>query len=150
MADHKEYWSTESDQGSIRISEDVVASIAALAASETDGVSGLYSSDIVSFLSKKNLSKGVRVELGEEDTVKVEISFLALFGHNICEVAKQVQDNVKRQIESMTGLHVVEINVHVGGVTFAPAAEEKAAEPEEKPAQTAEKPAGEQEENAAE
>ena len=158
MADHKEYWSTESDQGSIRISEDVVASIAALAASETDGVSGLYSSvtrDIVSFLSKKNLSKGVRVELGEGDTVKVEISFLALFGHNICEVAKQVQDNVK--IESMTGLHVVEINVHVGGVTFAPAAEEKvaepeekAAEPEEKPAQTAEKPAGEQEENAAE
>ena len=155
MADHKEYWSTESDQGSIRISEDVVASIAALAASETDGVSGLYSSvtrDIVSFLSK-----GVRVELGEEDTVKVEISFLALFGHNICEVAKQVQDNVKSQIESMTGLHVVEINVHVGGVTFAPAAEEKAAEPEEKaaepeekPAQTAEKPAGEQEENAAE
>ena len=106
MADHKEYWSTESDQGSIRISEDVVASIAALAASETDGVSGLYSSvtrDIVSFLSKKNLSKGVRVELGEEDTVKVEISFLALFGHNICEVAKQVQDNVKSQIESMTG-----------------------------------------------
>ena len=92
MADHKEYWSTESDQGSIRISEDVVASIAALAASETDGVSGLYSSvtrDIVSFLSKKNLSKGVRVELGEGDTVKVEISFLALFGHNICEVAKQ-------------------------------------------------------------
>ena len=138
MADHKEYWSTESDQGSIRISEDVVASIAALAASETDGVSGLYSSvtrDIVSFLSKKNLSKGVRVELGEEDTVKVEISFLALFGHNICEVAKQVQDNVKSQIESMTGLHVVEINVHVGGVTFAPAAEEKAAEPEEKAAE---------------
>ena len=61
-----------------------------------------------------------------------------------------MQDNVKSQIESMTGLHVVEINVHVGGVTFAPAAEEKAAEPEEKPVQTAEKPAGEQEENAAE
>lgn len=143
MADHKEYWSTESNQGSIRISEDVVASIAALAASETDGVSGLYSSvtrDIVSFLSKKNLSKGVRVELGEGDTVKVEISFLALFGHNICEVAKQVQDNVKSQIESMTGLHVVEINVHVGGVTFAPAAEEKVAEPEEKAAEPEEKP----------
>ena len=61
MADHKEYWSTEDDQGCIRISEDVVASIAALAASETEGVSGLYSSltsDIVSFLSKKNISKG--------------------------------------------------------------------------------------------
>ncbi len=70
-----------------------------------------------------------------------------------------MQDNVKSQIESMTGLHVVEINVHVGGVTFAPAAaEEKVAEPEEKAAEPEEKagadrrkkPAGEQEENAAE
>ena len=137
MADHKEYWSTESDQGSIRISEDVVASIAALATSETAGVSGLYStltSDIVSFLSKKNQSKGVRIELGEEDTVRIEIGFLALFGHNICEVAKQVQENVKSSVESMTGLKVVEVNVH-GGVTFAPApaAEESApaAAPEE-------------------
>lgn len=131
MADHKEYWSTESDQGSIRISEDVVASIAALSASETKGVSGLYSSltsDIVGFISKKNLSKGVRIELGDDDTVKVEIGFLALFGYNICDVAKEVQKNVKSSIESMTGLRVVEINVHVGGVTFKPSAsaEEKA------------------------
>ena len=141
MADHKEYWSTESDQGSIRISEDVVASIAALAASETEGVSGLYSSitsDIVSFLSKKNLSKGVRIDISDEGTVKVDIGFLAVFGHNICDVAKQVQQNVKSSVESMTGLKVVEVNVHVGGVTFAaasaPAAEE-APQPEEKPAE---------------
>lgn len=135
MADHKEYWSTESDQGSIRISEDVVASIAALATSETAGVSGLYStltSDIVSFLSKKNLSKGVRIEIGEDGTVKIEIGFLALFGHNICEVAKQVQENVRSSVESMTGLKVTEVNVHVGGVTFtpAPAADEQTAEQE--------------------
>ena len=106
MADHKEYWSTESDQGSIRISEDVVASIAALSASETKGVSGLYSSltsDIVGFISKKNLSKGVRIELGDDDTVKVEIGFLALFGYNICDVAKEVQENVKSSIESIAG-----------------------------------------------
>lgn len=135
MADHKEYWSTESDQGSIRISEDVVASIAALATSETAGVSGLYStltSDIVSFLSKKNLSKGVRIEIGDEGTVKIEIGFLALFGHNICEVAKQVQENVRSSVESMTGLKVTEVNVHVGGVTFtpAPAVEEQPADQE--------------------
>lgn len=135
MADHKEYWSTESDQGSIRISEDVVASIAALATSETAGVSGLYStltSDIVGFLSKKNLSKGVRIEIGEDGTVKIEIGFLALFGHNICEVAKQVQENVRSSVESMTGLKVTEVNVHVGGVTFtpAPAVEDQPAEQE--------------------
>lgn len=131
MADHKDYWSTTGDQGTIKISEDVVASIAALSASETEGVSGLYSSltnDIVSFLSKKNLSKGVRVDLGEDDTVKIEIGFLALFGHNICEVSKTVQTSVKSAIESMTGLKVVEVNVHVGGVTFAPAENEETAE----------------------
>lgn len=129
MADHKEYWSTQSDQGSIRISEDVVASIAALAASETGGVSSLYStltSDIVNFLSKKNQSKGVRIELGEGDTVRIEIGLLALFGHNICEVAKQVQQNVCSSVESMTGLRVIEVNVHVGGVVFAPASKEEA------------------------
>ncbi len=123
MADHKDYWTTEGEEGSIKISEDVVASIAALAASETKGVSGLYSSftrDIKGFLSKKNLAKGVRIELGSEGTVKLEISFLALYGHNICEVAKQVQQNVRNSVESMTGLKADEINIHVGGVTFAP------------------------------
>ena len=75
MADHKDYWTTAGDQGAIKISEDVVASIAALAASETEGVSSLYSSftkDIASFLGKKNLSKGVHVVLGEDDTVEVQ------------------------------------------------------------------------------
>jgi len=124
MADHKDYWTTQGDEGSIRISEDVVASIAALAASETKGVSGLYSSltsGIVGFLNKKNLSKGVRIELGSEGTVKLDISFLALYGHNICEVAKQVQQNVRSSVESMTGLKATEVNIHVGGVTFTPA-----------------------------
>ncbi len=123
MADHKDYWTTQGEEGSIRISEDVIASIAALAASETKGVSGLYSSltsGIVGFLNKKNMSKGVRIELGSEGTVKLEISFLALYGHNICDVAKQVQHNVRASVESMTGLKATEINIHVGGVTFAP------------------------------
>lgn len=134
MAEHKEYWSTQDEQGCIRISEDVVASIAALAASETEGVSGLYSSltsDIINFLGKKNLSKGVRIELGDDDTVKLEISFLALFGHNICDVAKQVQQKVKTSVESMTGLKVTQVDIHVGGVTFAPVEEKTEAAPEE-------------------
>jgi len=127
MAEHKEYWSTQSDQGTIRISEEVVASIAAIAASDTKGVGGLYSSltsDIVSFLSKKNLSKGVRIDWNtEEGSVKIEIGFLALFGHNICDTAKQVQSNVKSSVESMTGLKVEAVNVHVGGIIFETASE---------------------------
>lgn len=129
MAEHKEYWSTENDQGCVRISEDVVASIAAIAAAEVEGVGGLYSSltsDLVGFLSKKNLAKGVRIELGEADTVRIEIGFLALFGHNIRAVAEQVQSSVKTAVESMTGLRVAEVNVRVGGVTFAPVGEQNA------------------------
>lgn len=123
MAERKEYWSSTSEEGSIKISEDVVTSIAAHAATETEGVSGLYSSltsDIVSFLSKKNLAKGVNVQILEDDFVTLEICFLALYGRNICEVAETVQKNVKSAIESMTGLQVTEVNIHVGGVTFAP------------------------------
>ena len=138
----------KNDIGTIYITEDVMLKVVGYAALECYGIVAMSSKrakdGLVQWLGRENLSKGVRVELGEEDNVKVEISFLALFGHNICEVAKEVQENVRRQIESMTGLHVTEVNVHVGGVTFAPA--EKPAEPEEKtePVSEAEEPAAEQ------
>lgn len=121
MADHKDYWTTEGDQGAIKISEDVVASIAALAAAEIDGVSGLYSSftdDIVNFLGKKNLAKGVKVLLQADDTVQIEIGFLVKFGYNICEVAKAVQEAVRASVEAMTGLKAACVDIYVGGVTF--------------------------------
>ena len=112
MADHKSYWSTTGDQGSIKISEDVVASIAALTTAETDGVAGLYSSftnELAGLLGKKNMAKGVRV---------LEIGFLAKFGSPIREVAKNVQENVRSAVKSMTGLDTTAVNVHVGGVTY--------------------------------
>lgn len=121
MAEHKEYWVTEGDQGTIKISEEVVASIAALAATETEGVSGLcagLTTEIASFLGKKNPNKGVKVLIGDDDTVAVEVSFLAKFGHSVREVAGEVQVAVKNAIESMTGLQAMEVNVCVGGVTF--------------------------------
>ena len=121
MSEQKEYWMTTHDQGSIKISEDVVASIAAVATSETDGVSGLYSSftnDIVSFLGKKTPTKGVKVTFHSDNTVDIDICYLACFGSNICDVAKNVQENVKSAVESMTNLDIGNINIHVAGVTF--------------------------------
>ncbi len=106
MAEHKDYWVTAGDQGTIKISEDVVASIAALAAIETEGVGGLaagLTAEIASLLGKKGQNKGVRVQLGEQDTVGVELSILVEFGKSVGEVALAVQKAVKAAVESMTG-----------------------------------------------
>lgn len=120
MADSKDYWTSESDQGSVRISEDVVASIAAIAASETEGVGNLYAgigTNVAEFLGKKSLAKGVKV-IFRGDMVEVEISLLTRYGYNICEVSKEVQSAVRSAIQSMTGMRTSAINVNVGGVSF--------------------------------
>lgn len=135
MADHKDYWVTAGDQGTIKISEDVVASIAALAATEIDGVGGLavgLTAEIASLLGKKNQNKGVRVQLGEQDTVCVELGILVKFGKSVGEVALEVQKAVQAAIESMTGLRTAAVNVIVSGVTFdLPKAADETEEPAE-------------------
>ena len=120
MADSKDYWTSESDQGSVRISEDVIATIAAIAASETEGVGNLYSgigTNVAEFLGKKSLARGVKVEF-HGDLVEVEVSLLAQYGFNICEVCKNVQSAVRSSIRSMTGMRTSAVNVNVGGVSF--------------------------------
>ena len=135
MAEHKEYWVTAGDQGTVKISEDVVSSIAALAASETEGVGGLASgltAEIAGLLNRKNQGRGVRVQLGAQDTVGIELGILVKFGRSVVEVAAAVQNAVKDSIESMTGLKVSAVNVIVSGVAFdppKPAVEEVPAEP---------------------
>lgn len=118
---NKAYWTSDGDQGSVRISEDVIASIAAIAATETPGVGNLYSgigNNVAEFLGKKNLAKGVRVEF-HGDLVEVEISMLVEFGYNIREVSKQVQASVRSSIESMTGMRTTAVNINIGGIAFA-------------------------------
>lgn len=120
MADSKEYWTSASDQGSVRISEDVIASIAAIAASETEGVGNLYSgigTNVAEFLGKKSLAKGVKVAF-HGDLVEVEVSLLAQYGYNICEVSKNVQSAVRSSIQSMTGMRTSAVNINVGGISF--------------------------------
>lgn len=114
------YWTTEGDQGTIKISEDVVASIAAIAAGETDGVSSLCTSlttDIAVFLGKKSLSKGVKIVF-QGELVAVDVSFLANYGCSVLDVAKKVQTQVKSSVESMTGLRTSMVNVHICGVSL--------------------------------
>lgn len=106
--------------GAIRIADEVVAVIAGLAATEIKGVAGMsggLAGGIAEILGRKNLSKGVKVEVGAKETA-VDLYCIVDFGVRIPEVASEIQENVKKAIESMTGLVVVEVNVHIQGVAF--------------------------------
>ncbi len=105
--------------GGVKISDDVIATIASLAASEIEGVSkmtGSMAANLTEILGKKKFSKGVKVQL-EEDTVEIDVFLSIVYGSIIQEVAEKVQENVKKAIESMTEFKVMTVNVHIQGVT---------------------------------
>jgi uncharacterized alkaline shock family protein YloU len=106
--------------GMIRISDDVVATIAGLAALETPGIaamSGGISEGLAKRLSGKNAQRGVSVEVGQLEAA-VDLRVIVQYGIPIQEVCRQLQLNVREAVENMTGLNVVEVNVKVDGVLF--------------------------------
>jgi len=110
----------KTDMGIIKVADEVVAIIAGLSATEVNGVAGMsggVSAGIAEMLGRKNLSKGVKVEVGEKETA-IDLFVIVDFGARIPDVAQQIQRNVKNAVESMTGLKVIEINIHVQGVAF--------------------------------
>src|SRR5690606_12556038 len=116
MAEMKE----RTELGDSRIVNEVVGIIAGLAATDVEGVAGMsggIAGGIAELLGRKNLAKGVKVEVGEAQAA-VDLFVVVDFGVRIPDVAYHIQENVKRAIETMTGLQVVEVNVHVQGVHF--------------------------------
>lgn len=108
------------EEGSVKISDEVVAIIAGLAAAEVKGVAGMSGGivgGIAEFVGKKSPSKGVKVEVGEKEAA-VDVYVIVEFGIRIPEVAHEIQQSIKKAIENMTGLTVVEVNVHIQGVSF--------------------------------
>jgi len=119
--EHSDHNAKHNEIGSIRIADEVVGTIAGLAAMEVPGVVGMSGGlvgGIAEMLGKRNLAKGVKVEVGEREAA-VDLYIIVEFGQKIPDVAIRVQENVKRAITSMTGLDVVEVNIHVQGVGFA-------------------------------
>lgn len=106
---------------SIKIADDVVAVIAGVAVSEIQGVANMaggFAGGISEVLSgKKNLAKGIKVEVGEKET-KIDVNIIVEYGTRIPDVAYEIQTKVKKAVETMTGLKVVEVNVHVQGVNI--------------------------------
>ena len=103
----------------IKIADDVVAVIAGVAVSEVAGVASMaggFAGGITEVLSgKKNLAKGIKVEVGDKET-KVDVNIIVEYGVRIPDVAFEIQNRVKKAVETMTGLKVLEVNVHVQGV----------------------------------
>ena len=103
----------------IKIADDVIAVIAGAAASEVPGVSSMaggFAGGISEvFSGKKNFAKGIKVEAGEKET-KIDVNIVVEYGVRIPDVAFEIQNRVKKAVEGMTGLKVVEVNVHIQGV----------------------------------
>lgn len=122
----------EEGVGNINISVDVVSTIAGIAASEIEGVASMYSSlaggiaEI--FSSKKNAGKGVKVEMKEKSVV-IDLYIVVDYGVRVPELAWEIQESVKNNIETMTGLEVERVNIHVEGVSFEKQKKEQTQEP---------------------
>ena len=144
----------------ITYANEVVAIIAGLAANEVEGIAGMCSVSGNILNKNRNVTKGVKVEIGTEEAA-VDLYVIVEYGTPIQRAAMDAQENVRKAIESMTGLHVVRVDVHVQGVSFekentalqsgaqsaaleaGEAEPEKLTEPEEKPAEAEEAPAEE-------
>jgi uncharacterized alkaline shock family protein YloU len=122
----------ETEMGIVKISDEVVGVIAGLATMEIKGILGMSSGmvgDITQILTgKKNLSKGVKVNVGE-NSAAIDLYVVVEYGVKIPEIALQAQQNVKKAVESMTGLLVSAINIHVQNVVI-PKLEENSVEEE--------------------
>ena len=112
--------SEDNQTGLIRISDDVVSTIAGLAALETAGIAGMsggISEGLAKRLSGKNAQRGVSVEVGQVEAA-IDLRVIVKYGSRIQDVCRDLQENVREAVENMTGLTVVEVNVKVEGVAF--------------------------------
>ena len=111
----------DTENSGVKISNDVVAVIAGVAVSEVQGVASMQSgfaggiSEVLS--GKKNRTKGIKVEI-EGNTAKIDVNIIVEYGTRIPDVAFEIQNRVKKAVETMTGLQVLEVNVHVQGVNL--------------------------------
>jgi len=112
----------ENANGTVSFATDVVATIAGLAANEVEGVASMTSTsggiaDILNRKSSRNFTKGVRIDI-DGNKVAVDVTIIVEYGSPVPDVAKSLQENIKKAIETMSGLDVKSVDVHVQGVSF--------------------------------
>ena len=112
MSESKEYVSQTLENGAIHVSAEVLASLAALAVTEVEGVYSLNNA----IASKKSVGRGIRVVVSDENTVSVDCYVIAIYGYSVVELARAVQDAVSGALESTTGVRVTAVNVGISGI----------------------------------
>ena len=120
MADNQQYITQVQDHGTVMISEDVITTIVAHTIEEVEGVAGLSTkpgADIAEIIGKKNWGKGMKITIGEDDSLSVECNLILSYGQSVVAVAKAVQEAVTSALESTTGVKVAHVNVNVCGIS---------------------------------
>ena len=119
MAETKQYITQTQENGSVMISEDVIATIVAHAVEEVEGVVGLNAkpgADIIEMIGKKNWGKGLKITIGAEDELYIDCNITVAYGQSVVSVAKAVQDAVTNALEAMAGVKIAAVNVNVCGI----------------------------------
>ncbi|MBZ4662407.1 MAG: Asp23/Gls24 family envelope stress response protein [Caloramator sp.] len=107
--------------GEVVIAPEVVSIIASIAATEVKGVVGMYGGFTEEFVEKfgvKSSNKGIKVQINEEGEVVIDLNLIIEYGVRIPDIAFEVQQNVKRSVETMTGLKVLDVNIHIQGINI--------------------------------
>lgn len=119
MAENKQYITQIQDNGTVMISEDVIATIVAQAVTDVEGVVGLSVNpvaELVDMIGKKNWGKGMKIAIGADNALTIDCDVLIAYGQSVVVVAEAVQTAVLAAVESMTGVKSITVNVNVCGI----------------------------------
>ena len=120
MAENKQYITQVQSNGSVMISEDVVATIIEHAIREVEGVVGLSTkpgADIAELIGKKSWGKGMKITIAENNELSVDCNVIVVYGQSVVAVAKAIQEAIVAALESMTGVKVAGVNVNICGIS---------------------------------
>ena len=119
MAENKQYITQVQENGTVLISEDVIATIVAHAVEEVEGVIALNAkpaADIIELIGKKGWGKGLKITIGEDDALDIDCNITVAYGYSVVTVANSVQEAVTTALESMAGVKINAVNVNVCGI----------------------------------
>lgn len=119
MADTKQYVTQEQEKGSVMISEDVIGAIVENTLGEVEGVASLVTkpgSDLAERIGVKNWGRGIKITIGEDETLVIDCNVNVIYGQNVASVAKAAQEAVTSSVEAIAGVSVRAVNVNICGI----------------------------------